>query len=384
MKLEAVHEDKLYLSDGRQLFVEDSTGEFEHRGTVPNPHSRLSRVEYELKTGQLGELIRKPITGDVHSTTFWPISEDVIFANVTRWLYRSDDGGISWKLVKPLRKSSGIRGVMPPGFCYSDGTVYIGEYIFDENATPRVLASDDYGESWYTALECEDVRHIHSVQIDPYTQDIWVTTGDRDEESMIGRFLDEKFEIIGSASQIWRTVELAFTPDYVLWGTDSSYSENSVVKLPREKIGEDVLPEKVSSTDRAFYYTTTVDVGSEILVFFSTGGGFQEDSTAPNSVTNTTSSDTYVRLFGSSSHTDFAKWHMLMEFEINKPLARRFNVHSMAADSYVFLCSSSQRGLFFNPLNASPGSNQLFNIPIRTFQQDELVSAFSSFTQIHG
>lgn len=370
----------MYLSEGRRLFVEKSANEYEHRGTVPNPYDGISQFKYELKTGKLGKLIRKPITGDVHATTFWPINNNVIFANVTRWLYRSDDGGKSWKLVKRLPESSGIRGVMPSGFCYHDGTVYLGEYIFNDNATPRVIASNDLGKSWYTVLKCKNTRHIHSVQLDPYTQDIWITTGDKNNESMIGRLLDGEFEIIGSGSQIWRTVELAFSPDYVLWGTDSSYSENSVVKLHREKIGDDLRPEKVCSTDRAFFYTTALNVRDETLVFFSTGGDFQRDSTAPDSVTDTCSTDSYVKLFGSSSKSNFSKCHLLAKFKITKPLARRINVHSMAAAAYVFLDSSSERGLFFNPFNASPCNNEIINIPVSRFQQNGVSSPFSSFT----
>ncbi len=78
-------------------------------------------------------------------------------------------------------------GVLPSTVCQTDEAVYLGEYPLDSAVTPRVLRSTDRGEIWSSVLQLDGVRHIHAVQFDPYTHEIWLATGDRDSECRIGR-----------------------------------------------------------------------------------------------------------------------------------------------------------------------------------------------------
>ena len=66
-------------------------------------------------------------------------------------------------------------------------------------------------------------RHIHILEKDPYTGDIWVGTGDSDLESSIYRSTDsgETFHLVGSGTQKWRVLAFIFTPEYIFWNTDS-------------------------------------------------------------------------------------------------------------------------------------------------------------------
>jgi hypothetical protein len=71
------------------------------------------------------------------------------------------------------------------------------------------------------------IRHIHSLQKDPYTGKLWICTGDKDNEAMIGWSNNNFGSInpIGKGSQIWRACQLVFTEEAVLWGTDTGSVE---------------------------------------------------------------------------------------------------------------------------------------------------------------
>ena len=66
-------------------------------------------------------------------------------------------------------------------------------------------------------------RHIHVLQQDPYSGNIYLGTGDTDDESAIYRSTDNgnTFQMLGHGSQLWRTLSFLFTETHVLWNTDS-------------------------------------------------------------------------------------------------------------------------------------------------------------------
>lgn len=70
-------------------------------------------------------------------------------------------------------------------------------------------------------------RHIHILSLDPYTGDVYLGTGDTDEESAIYRSTDagETFIRIGGGAQIWRTLSFTYTEKSIFWNTDSHQSQ---------------------------------------------------------------------------------------------------------------------------------------------------------------
>jgi len=145
-------------------------------------------------------------------------------------VYRLDLGSGHQQRVHTLRYfgPGRGRGVMPHGVCRTpDGSVYYGEYATGDlgpGATIRIYRSPDGGAHWSIAHQFPpgSVRHVHSLQWDPYGRALWVTTGDRDAESRIGYSRDgaRSFTWIGQGSQRFRAVDLVFLPDRVLWGMD--------------------------------------------------------------------------------------------------------------------------------------------------------------------
>jgi len=79
-------------------------------------------------------------------------------------------------------------------------------------------------------------RHIHTITVDPYTNDIWVGTGDDDRESflMFSQDNGNKWQILGTGSQDWRTLCIWFSPNFVYWAMDSGKNQK-VFRIPRSK-----------------------------------------------------------------------------------------------------------------------------------------------------
>ncbi|TLX75676.1 exo-alpha-sialidase [Labilibacter sediminis] len=127
------------------------------------------------------------------------------------------------------------RGIFSNGInSVNDRQIYFGEYFRNSaKSDVRIFVSDDNGINWRVAYEfpAGRVRHIHSVQKDPFTGHLWVCCGDADGESLIASSQDDFKSIkeIGGGSQMWRTCQLVFTEDKIYWGGDTGSPDHSGV-----------------------------------------------------------------------------------------------------------------------------------------------------------
>ncbi|MHA1705032.1 MAG: WD40/YVTN/BNR-like repeat-containing protein [Promethearchaeota archaeon] len=130
----------------------------------------------------------------------------------------------------------------------------------------KLLKSTDGGRSWMTVNSFKGIRHIHCVQYDPYEKLLWLGTGDRDEESKIMFSEDEgeSWISIGSGSQMFRTISLLFTENYVYWGTDTPARQSYIYRYRRK----DGKIEQLAPVSGPVYYSTLLSNG---IMFFSTG-----------------------------------------------------------------------------------------------------------------
>lgn len=113
------------------------------------------------------------------------------------------------------------------------------DFKTDQFKTVLTFYRADEGEALFA-------RHIHILEKDPYTGDIWVGTGDTDNESHVLRSTDggETFQLVGSGSQKWRVLAFIFTPEYVFWNTDS-HEAQYITRVSRDDIKTDIVPENV-------------------------------------------------------------------------------------------------------------------------------------------
>lgn len=87
------------------------------------------------------------------------------------------------------------------------------------------------------------VRHVHGIFVDPYSSNLWVTTGDENDESAIWRSTDgfRTVERIISGSQQTRVVGLLFTKDHIYFGSDSERESNYLWRLERNTLKTEML-----------------------------------------------------------------------------------------------------------------------------------------------
>ena len=104
----------------------------------------------------------------------------------------------------------------------------------------HVYGSEDSGRTWkivYT-FSAGNINHIHGLYLDPYTERIWIVTGDRENECIIGwtddgfRSFHEEFR----GGQKYRSCQLFFYKNFIIYATDSQYIENEIRAFDRETL----------------------------------------------------------------------------------------------------------------------------------------------------
>lgn len=366
MRLQAVHDGTVYASDGRDVLTRDAGSAFDRTGRLPLPDGSRDKVIYGLLTSGRCRPVVDRLVGSVATVNVWPLSDSDLLATVGRQLFVSGDGGRRWEPSRRLPASSGPMGVLPSAVAHHDGRTYLGEYPLGDGVTPRVLVSRDCGRAWATHTALPDVRHVHGVQRDPYTGAIWVTTGDADAESRIGRLRDGGFQAVGGGSQAWRAVELAFGPSAVLWGMDCAYADaNRIFKLPREELDTpDPSPVAVGRAPGSVYYSATITADGERWVVFSTAMEAGRDSTGPAAQRSASSQGVAM---AASSASGFDDWHELAAFRRRRVLTDRLPGGLPRANGYVFLGADPAGGLLINPFNTDSGDGAIGQVPSSRF-----------------
>lgn len=148
-----------------------------------------------------------------------------------------------------------------------DGAIYFGEYFRNSNKVGvKIFKSKNKLTDWETAYEFDpgEIRHVHAIQNDPYSEKLWFCTGDYNSESMVGWSNDgfESIDIIGSGSQQWRVCQLVFTKEFVYWGTDNGTIDLSGIYCWNRATKE---VEKLSEVDGAIFYGTQLTGGTIVM-----------------------------------------------------------------------------------------------------------------------
>lgn len=127
-------------------------------------------------------------------------------------------------------------GSRPLVLCDAGQWLYYGEYRSNAERSPvRIFGSDDGGITWSAVHTFKAVRHIHGVFKDPYAGALWVTTGDDDAEAAIWVSDDglATCRRVVSGSQQARAITLLFREDAVYFGTDTPREQNFICRLDR-------------------------------------------------------------------------------------------------------------------------------------------------------
>lgn len=163
------------------------------------------------------------------------------------------------------------RGSKPLNLCIlPNGHIFLGEYFQNMNKEAvNVYGSEDNGQTWkvvYT-FEAGNINHVHGLFFDKYTNRMWVLTGDRENECIIGYTEDEfkSFHEVLRGGQEYRSCQLFFYKDFIVYATDSQYIENEIRSINRETLEITPLAKiqgsaiKGGQTGDVSYLSTTIE-----------------------------------------------------------------------------------------------------------------------------
>jgi len=201
------------------------------------------------------------------------LKSGTFLVNSQKKIFRIEENGM---INEVFHFNKGL-GPLRQGWCEdNDGNCYLGEYLLNSSRKDKVklFKSDDDGLKWQIIKEFDDIRHIHCVQYDKFSNSIWLGTGDREQESSISFSENggESWSIIGGGEETFRTVSFIFTKNHVYWGTDSPTKHNYIYRYHR-KNGE---IEKLSQVDGPIHYSIEV---SNLKLFATVVEGKSEGKT---------------------------------------------------------------------------------------------------------
>ncbi len=192
-------------------------------------------------------------------------------------IYRVSSNGEQAKCIFKIRNG---RRPLRRGLCVIGNTIIMGEYWGNKNREPVDIYSIHVDDRRVEGCRIErlyqfnnnTIRHVHAIQQDPFSNRLWISTGDDDPECMIGLLDKEtgKIEVVGMGSQKWRALSFAFRPQTVYWGTDNPLGENQIWCLDRltgliKMVGEVTGPVYYNTClERYIVFGTTMEKGEAL------------------------------------------------------------------------------------------------------------------------
>lgn len=192
---------------------------------------------------------------------FYELADGTRLVIARKGVFRCEKG------EKIFRKCFNVtRGSRPMNLCVTpSGEIFFGEYFANMGkAAVHIYTSKDNGKSWSVAYIFDEgsINHIHGLYWDKYTESIWVVTGDRENECIIGYTQDgfQTFNIVFRGGQEYRSCVLFFYPEYVVYATDSQYIKNEIKCFDRTTHNIEVVQQVQGSVIKG------VQCGDKVLI----------------------------------------------------------------------------------------------------------------------
>ncbi len=239
LELQFFDGERLWASRYKEVWVGAPDGTYWRPvGRLPAPEDgAFAAVRHALGSSRAVRMARR--ARGIESMVV--LRSGALLASLPPWIYRSEDGGVTWERTWRLREEPEAKRILRH-WTESSGAVWFGEYGHGEGgADSRIWRSDDEGRTFEVAWtfpargEPGGIRHVHAVQADPVHGRLWIATGDRDAEVHLG-WLDELgFHPIGSGDRRFKAVSLMFTPGYVYWGADNPDGPCGIYRWSRHR-----------------------------------------------------------------------------------------------------------------------------------------------------
>jgi hypothetical protein len=173
----------------------------------------------------------------------------------------------------------GDQGIFPTGIVkVNDSTVIFGEYFRNnERREVSLYRSANHGKDWSTlkSFAPGEIRHVHAIQKDNFTNLLWLCVGDDGKEPMLAWTPDEfrTMHSVGKGSQTWRITQLAFTDSAVFWGADTDHKEAGIYYW---HYGKKEL-KRLHDVDGAIFHATRLQGGTIVMSTDREGFGNELD-----------------------------------------------------------------------------------------------------------
>lgn len=219
-----VGSDKLLVSKGYKLYSY-------------NPETKRTRffsrlVDYKNSFLSSFKLTRRLFRAEI--THLYHFQHDTWMCIAKKALFRFNKETGLFEKCHDIEKGS-----RPMNLCQAnDGTIYYGEYCNNPlRKAMRIFCSKDNGDTWSVAYTFGDgeINHIHGIFNDPYTNRLWVATGDDDKACIFG-YTENGFKTFVKryeGSQQYRVCVPLFTKDEIIFATDSQYEQNHIRSINR-------------------------------------------------------------------------------------------------------------------------------------------------------
>lgn len=184
-----------------------------------------------------------------------PLADDSLFVTFGRQIGKFVDG--AWQPVTGLKRPT---RVLRSGCARTpDGDVYFGEYIGNVDRGEIHIYRLPAGETELQVVHTfapKEIRHVHGVYQDPFDPSrLWLGTGDLESECQVATTTDgfRTLDVVGTGDETWRCVSLAFTKEFVYYGSDGEFAQNYLYRIDRDSGARTQL----AAVDGPVYYAAS-------------------------------------------------------------------------------------------------------------------------------
>lgn len=170
-------------------------------------------------------------------TSFYTLSDGTQLAIAKKGIFRKRTGEKNFIKICSVPRGSKPLTIVEK----TPEEVYFGEYFQNVENVPVHIYSLNVNTGELKVVftfEQGEINHIHGLFRDPYTNRIWVVTGDDDGECIIGYTEDdfEHFTKVFRGGQEYRCCQMFFYSDFIVYATDSQFIPNTIKRIDRKTL----------------------------------------------------------------------------------------------------------------------------------------------------
>lgn len=232
IRVHTIIQDTIIASSGYSIFISKDCGKtWILKNTLP--------IDYIKRICSNSHLISRLFRTGINQ--IYQISGNKILISCDKALFLTD------QLLNEFERISiptPFFQLLDHNICVTKEYTFYGEYFPNVQRREINIYRTKDGIDWEIvyAFPKKTIRHLHLLQYDEFSKDIWYATGDLGAECSIGFFHDNFNEniILGRNDQQWRTLEFLFEYDNVFWGSEDPKGGNWLFSLERKR--ESITP----------------------------------------------------------------------------------------------------------------------------------------------